>query len=82
MDILSNPSQRLPLETLLKCEAVLDKMNLIRSEPVEQAQPAPAPISTSSNAPLLEAIVKVTKQVKRSHDDKLRFTSFWTPIYF
>jgi len=64
MDILSNPTQRLPLETLLKCEAVLEKMNLIRTEPaIEQTQALPAPISTSSNAPLLEAIVKVTKQV-------------------
>merc|ERR1719479_90616 len=28
MDILSNPNKRMPMETLLKCEAVLEKMNL------------------------------------------------------
>merc|ERR1711936_857396 len=28
MDILSNPTKRMPMETLLKCEAVLEKMNL------------------------------------------------------
>lgn len=27
LDILSNPSKRMPMDTLLKCEAVLEKMD-------------------------------------------------------
>jgi mediator of RNA polymerase II transcription subunit 15 len=30
LDILTNPSKRMPLETLLKCEAVLEKLDLKR----------------------------------------------------
>lgn len=32
LDILSNPNKRMPMETLLKCEVVLEKMDLKRSE--------------------------------------------------
>jgi len=30
LDILSNPSKRMPMDTLLKCEAVLEKMDFKR----------------------------------------------------
>jgi mediator of RNA polymerase II transcription subunit 15 len=30
LEILSNPSKRMPLETLLKCEVVLEKLDLKR----------------------------------------------------
>lgn len=32
LDILSHPSKRMPLETLLKCEAVLEKLDFKWSE--------------------------------------------------
>jgi mediator of RNA polymerase II transcription subunit 15 len=32
MDILSNPTKRIPMETVLKCEAVLERMNLDASD--------------------------------------------------
>lgn len=62
MDILSNPNKRMPMETLLKCEAVLERMNLDAGDH-ETAKSAAAsvlpPISSSSITPLLEAIVKL-----------------------
>ena len=30
LDILSNPTKRMPMDTLLKCEAVLEKMDFKR----------------------------------------------------
>jgi len=64
MDILSNPTKRMPMETLLKCEAVLERMNLDAPDHMEQKYSAtvaatPPPISSSSITPLLEAIVKL-----------------------
>jgi hypothetical protein len=64
MDILSNPTKRMPMETLLKCEAVLERMNLDAPDHMEQKYSAPVaatppPISSSSITPLLEAIVKL-----------------------
>lgn len=32
LEILSHPSKRMPLETLLKCEAVLEKLDFKRNE--------------------------------------------------
>lgn len=32
LDILSNPNKRMPLETLIKCEVVLEKLDFKRSE--------------------------------------------------
>ena len=69
MDILSNPNKRMPMETLLKCEAVLEKMNLDTSASqrpgVDQAgnetKPAytiPSPSSSGIN-PLLDAVIKL-----------------------
>ena len=50
LDILLNPSQRLPLETLLKCEVVLEKLDFKRSDgsvPFKEQQ---------AFSPLIEAI--------------------------
>ncbi len=58
MDILSNPSKRLPLEVLLKCETVLEHM--IRDPPPADSSPAPGIGSESSSVnPLLDAIIKL-----------------------
>ncbi len=63
MDILSNPSKRLPMETLLKCEAVLERMNLDAGDQTDASKnivaSTPLTISSSSVTPLLEAIVKL-----------------------
>lgn len=32
LEILSNPTQRMPLETLIKCEVVLEKLDLNRND--------------------------------------------------
>lgn len=40
LDILSNPSKRMPMDTLLKCEAVLEKMDFKRSESGSVAPPS------------------------------------------
>lgn len=71
MDILSNPTKRIPMETVLKCEAVLERMNLDASDTQETkysstVAPTPPPISSSSSAPLLEAIVKLKSNQKSS----------------
>ena len=62
MDILSNPTKRLPMETLLKCEAVLERMNLEAGDHTDASKTVaatPPTISSSSVTPLLEAIVKL-----------------------
>lgn len=55
LEILSNPSRRVPLETIIKCEVVLEKMDLKRSES------SVGPVTTSMKehhlfSPLLEAV--------------------------
>lgn len=56
LEILSNPSQRMPLETLIKCEVVLEKLDFKRGE----GSVAPPPHLTLKEHhifnPLLEAI--------------------------
>lgn len=68
MDILSNPSKRLPMETLLKCEAVLERMNLDAGDQTDASKnivaSTPLTISSSSVTPLLEAIVKLKNNQK------------------
>ncbi|XP_022191937.2 mediator of RNA polymerase II transcription subunit 15 [Nilaparvata lugens] len=49
LDILSHPSKRMPLETLLKCEVVLEKLDFKRSET------GPAPVLREQH-PILEAL--------------------------
>lgn len=58
LEILSNPTQRMPLETLLKCEVVLEKLDFKRSD-----GSVPAPTTTHLTFkehhafnPLLEAV--------------------------
>lgn len=60
MDILSNPSKRMPMETLLKCEAVLARMNFDVDTTPETSTTAPAV------NPLLEAIFNAKKSCKDS----------------
>lgn len=45
LDILSNPSKRMPLETLIKCEVVLEKLDFKRSEGVGVGLPGPGKVS-------------------------------------
>lgn len=59
MDILSNPSKRMPMETLLKCEKVLGKMNFQLESSSAEASASSA--SSSSLNPLLEAIINLKK---------------------
>lgn len=40
LDILSNPNKRMPLETLIKCEVVLEKLDFKRSEGVGLGLPS------------------------------------------
>ncbi|XP_046385409.1 mediator of RNA polymerase II transcription subunit 15 [Ischnura elegans] len=66
LEILSNPSKRMPLETLLKCEVVLEKLDLKRGEGGSVGPslppPLPPPIQLPSLkehhffSPLLEAV--------------------------
>ncbi|XP_045481242.1 mediator of RNA polymerase II transcription subunit 15-like isoform X2 [Harmonia axyridis] len=55
LEILSNPQQRMPLETLIKCEVVLEKMDIKRSDNI----PGTSGIVFKEShifSPLLEAI--------------------------
>ncbi|XP_044766081.1 mediator of RNA polymerase II transcription subunit 15 isoform X2 [Coccinella septempunctata] len=55
LEILSNPQQRMPLETLIKCEVVLEKMDIKRSD---GNAPGTGIVFKESHifSPLLEAI--------------------------
>ncbi|XP_026469289.1 mediator of RNA polymerase II transcription subunit 15-like isoform X2 [Ctenocephalides felis] len=71
LEILSNPTQRIPLETLLKCEVVLEKMDLKRSEGGGSA-PAIHPHLSSLKEhhifnPLLEAVSSVLQSPTANH---------------
>lgn len=63
LDILATPSKRMPMDTLLKCEAVLERMNLDTGPP---SVPPPDPVGRDGMNPLLEAIIKVQKMQKSS----------------
>ncbi|XP_078045603.1 mediator of RNA polymerase II transcription subunit 15-like isoform X1 [Augochlora pura] len=55
LEILSNPSKRMPMDTLLKCEAVLEKVDFKRSD----ASVGPPPAALKEHhffSPLLEAV--------------------------
>jgi mediator of RNA polymerase II transcription subunit 15 len=79
MDILSNPSKRMPMETLKKCEAVLIRLQLepttsgmgaVSQPPSNTSAPAatvPTSLSSSSGSqinPLLEAIINLRNASK------------------
>ncbi|KAG8223289.1 hypothetical protein J437_LFUL001163 [Ladona fulva] len=80
LEILSNPSKRMPLETLLKCEVVLEKLDLKRNEgcgsggsvpPLPLPPPLPPPIQISKEhhvfSPLLEAVSNHSNSLVINH---------------
>ena len=76
MDILSNPNKRMPMETLLKCEKVLEKMTF-NMDPKASSKVD----STSSINPLLESIIKLLNT--HSQSEELNHTlerSFGAPL--
>ena len=58
MEILSNPNKRTPMETLLKCESVLEKM-LSKGKSENQPQISSSETTTTGMNPLLDAIIKL-----------------------
>uniref|UniRef100_A0A0A9Z2G0 Mediator of RNA polymerase II transcription subunit 15 n=1 Tax=Lygus hesperus TaxID=30085 RepID=A0A0A9Z2G0_LYGHE len=54
LDILTNPNKRMPLETLLKCEVVLEKVDLKgRGEPVREQHPLIEALKNHLQSPVL-----------------------------
>lgn len=49
LDILSNPNKRMPLETLIKCEVVLEKLDFKRSEGVGLGLPPAGKVINNNN---------------------------------
>ncbi|XP_046996646.1 mediator of RNA polymerase II transcription subunit 15 isoform X1 [Schistocerca americana] len=68
LEILSNPNKRMPLETLLKCEVVLEKLDFKRGEGI---LPPPTHISAlkehSLFNPLLEAVSNTLQSSFANH---------------
>ncbi len=80
MDILSNPSKRMPMDTLLKCEKVLEKMTF-NMDPKGRGDSGPAPSPSSSINPLLESIIKLLNA--QTHSTELNHAlqkSFGAPL--
>ena len=79
MDILSNPSKRMPMETLKKCEAVLKRMNFDTESTPE------APATSSSINPLLESILNIRKSgqvtAQLNHSLQQTFSAPFDAIY-
>ncbi|VVC44520.1 Hypothetical protein CINCED_3A025157 [Cinara cedri] len=65
LEILSTPTQRMPLETLLKCEVALEKLDLSRGE----SGSVPPPQSTSMREvhPLIEVIGSMIQSPNFNH---------------
>ncbi|KAK0179543.1 hypothetical protein PV327_005286 [Microctonus hyperodae] len=66
LEILSNPTKRVPLETIIKCEAVLEKLDLKRNES------SVGPVNTSMRehhfySPLLEAVSATLQSPVANH---------------
>lgn len=68
LDILSNPTKRMPIETLKKCEEVLVRMNLLGGQSgqggvgsVPPTGDGTAPTPASAVSPFLEAIFNLRK---------------------
>ena len=55
LEILSNPNKRMPLDTLLKCEVVLEKLDFKRSD-ASVGPPIPTLKEHHFFSPLLEAV--------------------------
>jgi hypothetical protein len=60
LDILSNPNKRMPLETLIKCEVVLEKLDFKRSEGVVVGLP---PGKVHTNIPLTLYLRKSSRDI-------------------
>lgn len=63
LDILSNPGRRMQIQTLLKCEDVLKRMNLETVEPDSKD----GKDGGSNLNPLLEAVVKIKQNSNTAH---------------
>nr|CAD7440652.1 unnamed protein product [Timema bartmani] len=68
LEILSNPNKRMPLETLLKCEVVLEKLDLKRGESSVAPQPQLAGLKEAHIfTPLLEAVASTLQSPVANH---------------
>ncbi|XP_068620999.1 mediator of RNA polymerase II transcription subunit 15 [Battus philenor] len=75
LDILSNPNKRMPLETLIKCEVVLEKLDFKRSESVGLGLPAAATGKEQIFNPLLEVVNNCLQSPLANHTLKRTFGS-------
>ncbi|CAB3231478.1 unnamed protein product [Arctia plantaginis] len=69
LDILSNPNKRMPLETLIKCEVVLEKLDFKRSEGVV----VPSAGKEQIFNPLLEVVNNCLQSPLANHTLKRTF---------
>merc|ERR1719282_2115528 len=76
LDILSNPSRRMPLSTLQKCEDVLKRMALDTVEPDSSKD---SKDSSSSLNPLLEAVINIRKNNSTAHLNHALSSTFLPP---
>ncbi|CAH2065932.1 unnamed protein product, partial [Iphiclides podalirius] len=74
LDILSNPNKRMPLETLIKCEVVLEKLDFKRSESVGLGLPTATGKEQIFN-PLLEVVNNCLQSPLANHTLKRTFGS-------
>ncbi|CAF4897287.1 unnamed protein product [Pieris macdunnoughi] len=75
LDILSNPNKRMPLETLIKCEVVLEKLDFKRSEGVGLGLGLPPPGKEQIFNPLLEVVNNCLSSPLANHTLKRTFGS-------
>ncbi|XP_050362167.1 mediator of RNA polymerase II transcription subunit 15 isoform X2 [Nymphalis io] len=73
LDILSNPNKRMPLETLIKCEVVLEKLDFKRSESVGLGLPSTGKEQIFN--PLLEVVNNCLQSPLANHTLKRTFGS-------
>ncbi|CAK1549608.1 unnamed protein product [Leptosia nina] len=75
LDILSNPNKRMPLETLIKCEVVLEKLDFKRSEGVGLGLGLPPAGKEQIFNPLLEVVNNCLSSPLANHTLKRTFGS-------
>ncbi|CAH2105035.1 unnamed protein product [Euphydryas editha] len=75
LDILSNPNKRMPLETLIKCEVVLEKLDFKRSEGVGLGLGLPTTGKEQIFNPLLEVVNNCLMSPLANHTLKRTFGS-------
>ncbi|KAM3959124.1 LOW QUALITY PROTEIN: mediator complex subunit 15 [Aphomia sociella] len=73
LDILSNPNKRMPLETLIKCEVVLEKLDFRRGEGVGVGVPTTGKEQIFN--PLLEVVNNCLQSPLSNHTLKRTFGS-------